>query len=197
MEEMYAATRANNYPELRRLLSLGPDLKGLMQKLYATHRPLPLRKLVEDLTWIGDPYSSDAPPLRAALDQDALDTDDVVEIIEYLVEQNPEWLCARDQDGSLPLHVACRRGVSFAIIESMVNHAPQSLLVPRTTDGALALHVALDRGASSDSEVIKVLLDHHDPVTLTLRNSAGETPLHVACRRGASFEIVQSLVHYL
>jgi hypothetical protein len=40
--------------------------------------------LLEDLTWIGNPNSSlfAVPPLRF---RDALDTDDVVEIIEYLV----------------------------------------------------------------------------------------------------------------
>jgi ankyrin repeat protein len=42
-------------------------------------------------------------------------------ILEYLVDQNPELLSSRDQDGSLPLHVACRRGASFAIVQSLVN----------------------------------------------------------------------------
>jgi ankyrin repeat protein len=38
-----------------------------------------------------------------------------------VVGQNPELISARDQDGSLPLHVACRRGASFAIVQSLVN----------------------------------------------------------------------------
>jgi ankyrin repeat protein len=29
-------------------------------------------------------------------------------------------LSSRDEDGSLPLHVACRCGVSFAIVQSLV-----------------------------------------------------------------------------
>jgi ankyrin repeat protein len=44
-----------------------------------------------------------------------------VEILEYLVRRNPELLSSRDQDGALPLHVACRRGASFSIIQSLVN----------------------------------------------------------------------------
>jgi hypothetical protein len=78
---------------------------------------------LEDLTWIGNPdsTSSDVPPLRAALGSNVLGTDDVVEIFEYLVDRNPDaLLSSRDQDGSLPLHVACRRGASFAVVQSLV-----------------------------------------------------------------------------
>jgi ankyrin repeat protein len=89
--------------------------------MYATTRHLPLHELLEDLTWIRNPNSSDAPPLRAALDRNMLGTDDIVGIIEYLVDQNPALLSARDQDGSLPLHEACRRGASFPIVQSLVN----------------------------------------------------------------------------
>jgi ankyrin repeat protein len=97
--------------------------KYLLQEFYATIRHLPLHKLLEDLTWIGNPNSTsrDFPPLRYALDHIVLGTDDVVEILEYLVDQNPALLSSRDQDGSLPLHVACRRGASFAIVQSLVN----------------------------------------------------------------------------
>jgi ankyrin repeat protein len=95
--------------------------KCLLQQLYATTRRLPLHKLLEDLTWIGDPNGGSAPPLCLALHQHTLGTDDVVEIIEYLVSRNPELLKSRDQDGSLPLHVACRRSASFATVQSLVN----------------------------------------------------------------------------
>jgi hypothetical protein len=45
----------------------------------------------------------------------------IVEILDSLREKNPEWLRARNQDGSLPLHVACRRGASCTIVQSLVN----------------------------------------------------------------------------
>jgi ankyrin repeat protein len=51
-----------------------------------------------------------------------LDTDNVVEILEYLVDRDPTLLSARDEGGSLPLHLACRRGASFTIVQSLVNH---------------------------------------------------------------------------
>jgi ankyrin repeat protein len=41
--------------------------KYLLQQLYATTRRLPLHELVEDFTWIGDPYGAGVPPHRKAL----------------------------------------------------------------------------------------------------------------------------------
>jgi hypothetical protein len=50
-----------------------------------------------------------------------LGTDDVMEILEYLVGRNPALLRSRDRDSLLPLHVACRRGPSFVIVQFLVN----------------------------------------------------------------------------
>jgi ankyrin repeat protein len=98
--------------------------KCLLQHFYATMCGwLSVHELLEDLTWIPSPPSVtlDVPPLRLALDRNVLGTDDVVEILEYLVDRNPAWISSRDQDGSLPLHVACRRGAPFTILQSLVN----------------------------------------------------------------------------
>jgi hypothetical protein len=79
----------------------------LLKQLYLTTRRLPLHELLlEDLTWIGDPKSSGSPPLRAVLHQDALGTDDIVEILEYLLGINPAMFNSRDQDGSF-YHPPC------------------------------------------------------------------------------------------
>jgi ankyrin repeat protein len=117
--------------------------KYLLQYIYATTRRLPLHKLLKDVTWIGDPKSREAPPLRLALDRNMLDADDVVEIIEYLVGQKPALLSSGDQDGSLPLHVACRRGVSFAIVEPLVN-LNKSSVKSVTPQGDLPLFLACE-----------------------------------------------------
>jgi ankyrin repeat protein len=117
---------ANNQGELPTYLAVREGhsavSKYLLQHIYATTRHLPLHELVQDLTWIGNINNiSDAPPLHTALDRNVLRTDDVVDILEHLVNQNPALLSSRDQDGSLPLHVACRRGASFTIVQSLVN----------------------------------------------------------------------------
>jgi ankyrin repeat protein len=93
-----------------------------LREFYSRTRPLPLHELLKYLAWIGNPntITVDTPPLRYALHWNVLGTDDVVEILEYLVDQNP-LLTSRDRDGSLPLHVACSRGASFTIAQSLVN----------------------------------------------------------------------------
>jgi hypothetical protein len=96
--------------------------KYLLQQLCATIiRRFPLHELVKDLSWIGNYGRSDVPPLYNALHHDVLGTDDIADIIAYLVGRKPALLSSRDQDGSLPLHVACRRGASFIIVQSLVN----------------------------------------------------------------------------
>jgi ankyrin repeat protein len=120
--------------------------KCLLQHFYATIiRRLPLHVLLEDLTWISHPgfILLDVPPLCLALHLTVLDTDDAVEIVEYLVGQNSALLSSRDQDGSLPLHVACRRGASFNIVQSLVNHYKASVK-SRTPQGDLPLFLACE-----------------------------------------------------
>jgi ankyrin repeat protein len=118
--------------------------KYLLREFYATIR-LPLHELLKDLTWIGDPNSNilDFSPLFTSVRHNVLGTDDVVEILEYLVDQNPDSLASRDQDRSLPLHVACRRGASFPIVQSLVNLYKASVKSV-TSKGDLPLFLACE-----------------------------------------------------
>jgi hypothetical protein len=59
--------------------------KSLLEAFDMTRCPLILHELLKYLTWIGSTYSSDAPPLRDAFHHNVLGTDDVVEILEYLL----------------------------------------------------------------------------------------------------------------
>jgi ankyrin repeat protein len=120
----------------------------LIQQGYATTRRLPLHELLEDVTSDDTPNRSDLPPLRAALEANVLGTDDVVEILEYLVGQNPALISYRDRDGSLPLHVACRRGASFAIVQCLVNFYKASVKSV-TFEGDLPLFLACEMPKTS------------------------------------------------
>jgi ankyrin repeat protein len=122
--------------------------KYLLREFYARTRPLPLHDLLKDFTWIVSPNSSDVPPLRAALDENVLSTDDVMEILEFLVGQNPALLSSRDQDGSLPLHVACRRGASFTVVQFLVNSYKASVKSV-TCRGELPLFLACEMSEPS------------------------------------------------
>jgi ankyrin repeat protein len=139
---------ANFHGELPTHLAVSEEnsamAKYLLRELYATTRRLPLHELLIDLTWIGNPnVSVGVPLLRAALHRNVLGTNDVVEILEFLMNQNPILLNSRDQDGSLPLHVACRRGAPFTIVQSLVNLYKASVKSV-TSQGDLPLFLACD-----------------------------------------------------
>jgi hypothetical protein len=150
-------------------------IKYLLQQLYATTRHLPLHGLVEDLTWIGDPKSRDAPPLRFALYDNVLGTDDVVEIVEFLASQNSQLLRSRDQDGSLPLHVACRRGISFKIVQSLVKHY-QASIKSATPQGDLPLFLACEMSETSLDTIFLLMKQYPDLII------GGAVP-KVGCRK--------------
>jgi ankyrin repeat protein len=135
--------------------------KCLLQHFYATTRRLPLHKLLEDLTWIGNP--NNVPPLHEALYRDMLGTDDVVEIIEFLVDRNPELLSSLDQDGSLPLHVSCRRGAAFSIVQSLVNLYKASVKSV-TPQGDLPLFLACEMPETSLGTIFRLMKLYPDLV---------------------------------
>jgi ankyrin repeat protein len=137
--------------------------KYLLQQLYATTPRLPLHELLEDLTWIGNPKSSDVPPLWYAHHRNVLCTDDIEEIVEFLVERNPALLSSHDQDGSLPLHVACRRGVSFAVVQSLVNLYNASVKSV-TPQGDLPLFLACEMPETSLDTIFLLIKLYPDVV---------------------------------
>jgi ankyrin repeat protein len=137
--------------------------KYLLQHFYEATRRLPLHKLLEDFTWNGDPKITSPPPLQTALRQNVLGTDDVLEILEYLVDQNPAMLSSRDQGGSLPLHTACRRGASFAIVESLVN-LDQASVKSMTPQGDLPLFLACEKPETSLDSIFLLMKLYPDLV---------------------------------
>jgi ankyrin repeat protein len=122
--------------------------KCLLQHFYATTRRLPLHELLKDLAGIDPDSRVGVPPLRYALHRNVLGMDDVAEIVEFLVARNPALITSRDQDGSLPLHVACRRGASFTIVQSLVNLYKASVKIV-TSEEDLPLFLACEMPETS------------------------------------------------
>jgi ankyrin repeat protein len=138
------ANDAGQFP-IHRALSEGHSsvAKYLLQQFYKTTRRFPLHELLEDVTSDGTPSSGEVSPLRYALHRNLLGMDDVTEILEYLVYRNPELLSSSDRDGSLPLHVACRAGASFTIVQALVNSYKASVKSV-TFEGVLPLFLACE-----------------------------------------------------
>jgi ankyrin repeat protein len=161
---MLAANNEGHLPVHKAVKSRAPEVsKYLLQMFYATTRHLPLHELLEDLTWIGDPRNWFAPPLRYALHRNVLGTNDVVDIVGYLFDRDPGLLRSRDTEGSLPLHVACRRGASFAIVQSLVN-LDKASVKKVTPPGDLPLFLACEMPETSLDAIFLLMKIYPDLV---------------------------------
>ncbi len=98
-----------------------------------------------------------------ALDENVLVLYDVVEILEYLVDENPALLSSRDQDGSLPLRVAFRRGAAFTVVQFLVNRYTASVKGV-TPEGDLPLFLACERCNTSLDTIFLLVKLYRTPM---------------------------------
>jgi hypothetical protein len=73
--------------------------------------------------------------LEGSLRRNVLSTDDVVAMVDYLVERNPELLSSRDQDGALP------RVADFSTVQYLVN-LYKAYVKSVTSEGDLQIFLA-------------------------------------------------------
>ena len=101
------------------------------------------------------------------------------DIILALVDCNPSAIAIRDDDGENCIHLACRYGLSEAIIERLVARSPQSAFIAKDEEnGDLPLHAAIHHGASPD--VLSALVSAC-PESVRSCNDNGQSCLHLAC----------------
>eukprot|EP00522_Entomoneis_paludosa_P015418 CAMPEP_0172441756 /NCGR_PEP_ID=MMETSP1065-20121228/2255_1 /TAXON_ID=265537 /ORGANISM="Amphiprora paludosa, Strain CCMP125" /LENGTH=303 /DNA_ID=CAMNT_0013191265 /DNA_START=227 /DNA_END=1138 /DNA_ORIENTATION=- len=114
-----------------------------------------------------------------------------LECLQALVRAYPDALLqAETSYDRLPLHCACRKHASRAIVQSLVQAQPDACLIPDALQ-RLPLHYALSNGA--DPDVIDLLMQTHPQAARGL-DHYGFTPLHIACASGASLSVLESLV---
>jgi ankyrin repeat protein len=99
--------------------------------------------------------------------------------IRALVEKNPSIVQARNDDGHLPLHIACRFGASLSVIKYLVEQYPESIQIKKDEDAKLRpLHWACWGRASMD--VIRYLVAL-EPEAVRAPSRRHLLPLHYAC----------------
>jgi len=92
----------------------------------------------------------------------------VTRLVQRLPNAMPELACTPAEDGSTPLHLACRRACHLA---------PEG-------NGGMGTY---------DAEEIHMLADAAGPGALTAADDEGRTPFHVACRYRASPPVLAEL----
>ena len=101
------------------------------------------------------------------------------EIILALIDCNPSAIAIPDDDGENCIHLACRYGLSEAIIERLIALSPQSAFVARDEEnGEIPLHAAIHHSSSPD--VLNALFSA-SPESVRSCNDNGKSALHLAC----------------
>jgi hypothetical protein len=138
------------------------------------------------------PRSTLSPLHRALRDysMDALLASSVASraVLEYDILQliTAETACLFDDTtGHLPLHLACRAGLPYAVVERLVMVYPATVrIATRDSHGLLPLHILCRYYAGSNRERTKLLgfLVRRYPAASRITTTAsGELPLHLLC----------------
>ena len=114
-------------------------------------------------------------------------------VVAYLIEQWPQSL--RDYNyinRDLPIHLACQRGCSLEVLQTLVKHYPESLSVEGSVS-TLPLH-RLFWGENVSLDSVQFLVEKY-PSALEHPDEAGMLPVHLALQGlSAPHEIVKYLV---
>ena len=95
------------------------------------------------------------------------------ELIQALIDLEPQALKIRDNSGFLCIHRAILNNSLEAMATLLENGSADAIRIP-TTEGNLLLHVACSRTPAVD--VVERLLEIY-PEAATYKNHAGKTPL--------------------
>lgn len=131
-------------------------------------------------------------PLHRAVEQfsmDCLDSPRDQSLFEQhiasLIELYPEAVKVFNHRGLNPLHIACREGVSLAVIHSLVQVWPDSIRCPtRNKHQMLPLHLVCRFYAGKAAEKLRILhyLLRAYPAAVEMATAQGDLALHLACR---------------
>ena len=121
-----------------------------------------------------------------------------IDVIEFLITQDPRTVYRRDSQGNLPFHTLC---ASKQLSEDRILELLNVFLVGHpnlaaTADGmgALPLHIAC-RTWNESTDVIQFLVDKN-PDAVYQNDDEGNLPFMVACLESASVDVLFFLMKY-
>jgi len=127
-----------------------------------------------------DEESKSVTPLNL---HDACKRGATLEEVKELLIENPKYVETQDENGALPLHLACKHktSCSFEVIEALIQAHPDPESVEKQdNEGMLPLHHACEN--ELPFEVIEALIDLY-PRGLLRENKQGKTPFEWDCKQ--------------
>ena len=121
------------------------------------------------------PFRSPLNPLRIQLPLGTLAMQHWRTLFQVL---DMELIGNRDDEGKLPIHIACRKNAPMEVLSVLVELDPAMLQISDYT-GALPLHECCC--GSVDYSSVRYLVEQGGVGTLAARNHQGALPLHSLC----------------
>ena len=103
---------------------------------------------------------------------------DSLPILKHLVENHQLDLCAVNDEGMAPIHLACSKG-RLNLIQYIIEHMPSSLELPHSKDGRTPFLIAV---YFNQLEVIKYLISKK--CNLSASDDEGSGAVHISVERG-------------
>jgi len=114
-----------------------------------------------------------------------------VRVFEFLVEQYPDSILARDGSGNLPIHTACHWSASSQVIRFLAEKDNTTLHISnKDYTEALPIHLACRFGTSIS--FIECLVEQHSG-SINACDGLGNLPIHIACSHYADFVVIRYL----
>ena len=128
-------------------------------------------------------------PLHCLCDCTEVDEAAAIEILKFLLEKNPETVRHVDEDGDLPIHLACV-SKSPEFCQVLIDAAPDSVRSVNN-EGNMPLHylcrtlnTVVEGRVNGDGETarqtLKLLLEKY-PESVQCADNDGDLPIHLAC----------------
>ena len=124
-----------------------------------------------------------------------------LELIQLLIERDPETILCPTLAGSLPLHLACQNGCHIPIVKYLMDNFPGAIRY-REKQGLFPLdHAPEDSGVASSTcdarydNVVELLVRAY-PVLLSFLDDRGRLPLHRILAKRMIDKTVDLLVEY-
>jgi len=113
-----------------------------------------------------------------------------IEVLRFVVDQDPASLYSSDGSGCSPLHAACRAGAPLETLQFLVEAGSARTVFARDHNGALPLHLLCKAQPSVDA--IKYMVRSH-LTSASIKTDDGDLPVMVAVKSKASESVILEL----
>ncbi|XP_063924516.1 putative ankyrin repeat protein RF_0381 [Zophobas morio] len=116
-------------------------------------------------------------------------TDEVIELLNYLLSAADFNVNAQNNCGTTPLQLACKSG-NFLFVKELYEHGAELNILDN--DKKSALHYALESSEQNNSFINYLI---YNGIDVNVQDDHGKTPLELACSTN-NYQVVETLIEF-